>query len=123
MDDQIELHVQVSIEKPENGHRQAKLIRLPAKPDGEYPSECLTFRAWYPDQTVSDPATLTKSAHLATVWLYWPLNLPGEKTRSRIYRHLKMNIRRYLRLDEFARIALPNYHKSTGFYFVLDGRC
>lgn len=123
MDEEIELHVQVSIERPEDGHRQAKLVRLRGKPEGDYQSECLTFRAWYPVQVVNDPSTPIKSAHLATVWLYWPIGLPGEKTRNRVYQHLKLNIRRFLRLDEFARIAVPNYHKSTGFYFILAGRC
>src|ERR1700731_3774759 len=121
MDGEIELYVQVSIEQTADGHRQAKLTRLTDQPGGENQPECLTFRAWNPDQPFNNPSTPIISAHLATVWLYWPANLPGEKTRQRVYRHVKQNIRKYLRLDEFVRIAIPDSHKSTGFYFVLSG--
>ena len=144
MDNEVELHVQVRIERTDDGHRQARLIRLPGQPEGDYRRECVTFKAWYPAQIRNPPgaayirsqAALTsalpaendlttpiKSAHLATVWLYWPSDLPGEKTRKRIYRHLNRNIRNYLRTDEYARIGIPAWHKSTGFYFVLAGSC
>jgi hypothetical protein len=142
MDSEIELYVQVIIEKTDDGHRRAQLTRLSDPPTGDFRRECVTFRAWYPAQVVNSPATFISadkglypaptdndptvrigSAHLATVWLYWPLDLPGEKTRKRIYHHLKQNIRKYLRLDEFVRIALPIWNKSTGFYFILEGTC
>jgi hypothetical protein len=145
MDGEIELYVQVSIEKADNGHRQAKLARLPGQPDGDYEVECVTFRVWYPTQmqnqssamfirsqtaftaarpqTENDPTTPIKSAHLATVWLYWPPDLSSEKTRRRVYDHLKQNIRKFLRMDEFARIELPAWHKSMGCYFILAGSC
>ena len=122
MDGEIELHVQVSVEKAENGHRQAKLARIPEQPEGEFQRECMTFRAWYPAQSPTDP-TLVHSAHLATVWLYWPTLMPDEKTRERIYRRLKQTIRNYLRFDEYARLDLPIGHKSSGYYFVLAGAC
>jgi hypothetical protein len=145
MDGEIELYIQVSIEKTDDGHRQAKLVRLPGQPEGNYKPECVIFRAWYPAQSQNpsaaapirsqtaftpplpdaedDPAAPIKSAHLATVWLYWPPDLPGEKTRQRVYHHLNRTIRNYLRVDEYARIGIPAWHKSTGFYFVLAGSC
>ena len=123
MDGQIELYVQVSIDQTGDGHRQAKLTRLPSRPEGEIQHECLTYRAWYPNHPFNDSTTPITSAHLATVWLYWPTDLPGEKTRERVYRHLKQNIRQFLRMDEFIRVALPNWHKSTGSYFILAGSC
>src|SRR5258708_3174916 len=123
MDSEIELYIRVSIDKTDDGHRHAKLARLPGKPEGDDEPECLTFRARYPTQTENDPTTPIQSSHLATMWLYWSIDLPSEKTRKRVYRHLKQNIRKFLRVDEFIRVAIPAYHKSMGFYFILSGSC
>src|SRR5260221_13806871 len=122
MDDEIELHVQVSVEKAEDGHRQAKLARVPHQPEGAFQRECMTFQAWYPAQSATDPTPI-HSSHLATVWLYWPVLLPGKKIRERVHYRLKQTIRNYLRLDEYARLDLPIGHKSSGYYFVLAGSC
>ena len=123
MDSDIELYIEVSIEKMDGGRQQAKLARLPAQPEGDHKPECIRFRAWYPVQSDNDHTTPIKSAHLATVWLYWPEPLPNEKICKRVYRYLDQNIRKFLRMDEFFRIAIPAQLKSTGFYFTLSGSC
>src|SRR5215813_8208138 len=113
MDGEIELHIQVSIEKEDSGHRQAKLARVPQQPEGDYQQECMTFRAWYPAQKPTD-SILIHSAHLATVWLYWPPNGADEKTRKRIHHRLRQTIRNYLHLDEFVGLDLPISRKASG---------
>src|SRR5712691_2756059 len=115
MDGEIELHVQVSVEKAEDGHRQAKLARVPHQPEGEHQRECMTFQAWYPSQSPTDPTPI-RSGHLATVWLYLPPDMRDEKIRTRIHHRLKQTIRNYLRLDEYARLDLPIGHKTSGYY-------
>ncbi len=105
MDGEIELHIQVSIEKESSGHRQTKLACVPDQPEGEFQRECVTFQAWYPAQLPNDPTPI-RSAHLAMVRLYWPTLMPDEKTRERVHCRLKQTIRNYLRFDEYTRQVL-----------------
>jgi hypothetical protein len=109
---EIPLHVQIVFEESANGHKQAKLVRLPERPAGNFTVRSVPLTAY---QTDADGTKRTKP--ILTVWLYWPADNTDTETSRKISSYIPKYIERLIASDDNLRDLINKQLPGTGWHF------
>src|SRR6478735_8939122 len=92
---EIPLHVQIVFEESADGHKQAKLVRLPERPAGDYKVLAHGVQAYQ-----TDAAGQKRTKPILTVWQYWPTDNTDTETARKVNRYLPIYIERLIASDD-----------------------
>ena len=117
---EIQLHVDIVIEKSEEGKRCARLIRVPASLEQIFNGGSVSFSAHRRGKTVNGWAPAENHTYITTLWLQWLPEIPDEPTRRKVTNSLKQYLKKLMTVDENVREAILGQLNGTGWYFGQD---
>src|SRR5260221_6998096 len=109
---EIVLHVQIVFEASADGHKQAKFVRLPERPTGDFKVQTIPFPAYQLNKRgEKDFKAIVK------VWLYWPSEVNDTNVLRKISGYLPKYIERLIASDENLRALISEQLPGEGWHF------